>query len=171
LQFANLGKPVSALAKPTSVLLSGSWATYDDAYITPSNSTQTPLPTLSTTDAANTAYHIPHSNLTVFIDASWQDCSDTGRSTVGYMIFHKNGTLIEANSTMPTPIAMSTSKADWIATCSLHLWPLPTFACYSMTWHTSEENNGVNLHNAFQQSHPSAWLITKPQYRLPAMEN
>ena len=54
---------------------------------------------------------------TVFSDASWQDCPDTGRSTVGYMIFH-NGALIEANSTMPTPIAMSTSEAEYMAACS-----------------------------------------------------
>ena len=33
------------------------------------------------------------------------------------MIFH-NGALIEANSTMPTPIAMSTSKAEHMAACS-----------------------------------------------------
>ncbi|KAI2505662.1 Reverse transcriptase (RNA-dependent DNA polymerase) [Fragilaria crotonensis] len=62
-------------------------------------------------------HRIPHSDLTVFSDASWQDCPDTGRSTVGYMIFH-NGALIEANSTMPTPIAMSTSEAEYMAACS-----------------------------------------------------
>ena len=33
------------------------------------------------------------------------------------MIFH-NGALIEANSTMPTPIAMSTSEAEYMAACS-----------------------------------------------------
>jgi hypothetical protein len=33
------------------------------------------------------------------------------------MIFH-NGALIVANSTMPTPIAMSTSEAEYIAACS-----------------------------------------------------
>jgi hypothetical protein len=52
--------------------------------------------------------------LTVFSDASWQDWPDTGCSTVGYMIFH-NGALIEVNSTMPTPIAMSTFKAEYMA--------------------------------------------------------
>ncbi|KAI2502001.1 Mitochondrial protein [Fragilaria crotonensis] len=62
-------------------------------------------------------HSIPYSDLTVFSDASWQDCPDTGRSTVGYMIFH-NGALIEANSTMPTPIAMSTSEAEYMAACS-----------------------------------------------------
>jgi hypothetical protein len=29
-------------------------------------------------------HRIPHSNLTVFYNASWQDCPDTGRSTIGY---------------------------------------------------------------------------------------
>ena len=62
-------------------------------------------------------HRIPCSNLTVFSDTSWQDCPDTGRSTVGYMIFH-NGALIEANSTMPTHIAMSTSEAKYMAACS-----------------------------------------------------
>jgi hypothetical protein len=62
-------------------------------------------------------HRIPHSDLTVFSDASWQDCPDTGRSTVGYVIFH-NGALIEANSTMPTLIAMSTSEAKYMAACS-----------------------------------------------------
>jgi hypothetical protein len=62
-------------------------------------------------------HRVPHSNLTVFSDASWQDCPDTGCSTVGYMIFH-NGALIEANSTMATPIAMATSEAKYMAACS-----------------------------------------------------
>jgi hypothetical protein len=62
-------------------------------------------------------HRIPYTDLTVFSDASWQDCPDTGRSTVGYMIFY-NGALIEANSTMPTPIAMSTSEAEYMAACS-----------------------------------------------------
>ena len=60
---------------------------------------------------------IPYSDIIVFSDASWQDCPDTGRSTVGYLIFH-NGALIEANSTMPTPVAMSTSEAEYLAACS-----------------------------------------------------
>ena len=62
-------------------------------------------------------HQIPYSDLIIFSDASWQDCPDTGRSTVGYMIF-RNGALIEANSTMPTPIAMSTSEAEYMAACS-----------------------------------------------------
>ena len=52
---------------------------------------------------------IPHSILTVFSNTSWQDCPGTGRSTIGYMIFH-NSALIKANPTIPTPITLSTSK-------------------------------------------------------------
>ena len=62
-------------------------------------------------------HRIPYSDLIVFSDASWQDCPDTGRSTVGYMIF-RNGALIEANSTLPTPVPMSTSEAEYLAACS-----------------------------------------------------
>ena len=89
---------------------------------------------------------IPHSNLTVFSDASWQDCPDTGRSTVGYMIFH-NGALIEVNSTMPTPIAMSTSEAEYMAACSASM--AAAHICmllYGMTylgtkqWHESTQH-------------------------------
>ena len=67
-------------------------------------------------------HRIHYSDLTIFPDASWQDCPpDTGCSTVGYMIFHKNGgALIEqANSIMPTPIDMSTSaEAEYMAAYS-----------------------------------------------------
>ncbi|KAI2501282.1 hypothetical protein MHU86_13145 [Fragilaria crotonensis] len=59
---------------------------------------------------------VSHTRSHRFSDASWQDCPDTGRSTVGYMIFY-NGALIEANSTMPT-VAMSTSEAEYMAACS-----------------------------------------------------
>ncbi len=52
-------------------------------------------------------HRIPHSDLTVFSDASWQNCPVSGCSTVRYIIFH-NGALIKANFTMPMPIAMST---------------------------------------------------------------
>jgi hypothetical protein len=59
LQFANLQKPVSALAEQTFMLLSGSLATYNNAHTMPSNSTQKPIQFPSTTYAANTAYHTP----------------------------------------------------------------------------------------------------------------
>jgi hypothetical protein len=62
-------------------------------------------------------HRIPYADLTVFSDANWEDYPDTGHSTFGYMIFHK-GALIEANSTMPTPVAMSMSEAEYMAACS-----------------------------------------------------
>jgi hypothetical protein len=74
---------------------------------------------------------IPQSNLNVFPNASWQDCPDIGCSTIGYILFHK------ANSTMPTPIAMSTSEAKYMVTA--HICVL----FYNMTylgttqWHES----------------------------------
>ena len=62
-------------------------------------------------------HRIPHSDLTIFSNASWQDCPDTGRSSVGYIIF-QNGALIKANSTMHTLIAMSISEDEYMAACS-----------------------------------------------------
>jgi hypothetical protein len=60
---------------------------------------------------------IQPSDLIVFTDASWQDCPDTGRSTVGYLIFYQGG-VIDANSTVPTPVAMSSSEAEFMGACT-----------------------------------------------------
>lgn len=60
--------------------------------------------------------NIPYSDLAVITDGSWQDCPDTGRSTIGYQIFY-NGALIEANTTVPTPIAQSSSEAEYLGAC------------------------------------------------------
>ena len=49
-----------------------------------------------------------------FSDSSWHDCSDTGRSTTGYKIFYR-GTIVDSNSSMPTPISMSTAEAEYMA--------------------------------------------------------
>ncbi len=43
---------------------------------------------------------ITHSDLTVFFDASWDDCPDTGRSTVGYKFFT---TVLSSKPTLPCP--------------------------------------------------------------------
>ena len=53
-----------------------------------------------------------------FSDSSWQDCPDTGKSTGGYKIFCQGG-LIEANSTMPVPIALSSAEAEYMSCCNL----------------------------------------------------
>jgi len=57
------------------------------------------------------------SELIAFSDASWQDCPDTGRSTIGYMIFYQGG-LVEATSTVPVPVAMSTCEAEYLGACN-----------------------------------------------------
>lgn len=59
---------------------------------------------------------IANSDLVVFTDASWADCPDTMRSTVGYMIFYK-GSLIEANVNVPTPVAQSSCEAEYLGAC------------------------------------------------------
>ena len=58
-----------------------------------------------------------HSDIVVFTDASWQDCPDTGRSTTGYLIFCRGG-VVEANSQLPAPIAMSSAEAEYMSACS-----------------------------------------------------
>ena len=55
--------------------------------------------------------------LTEFSDASWQDCHDTGRSTIGNKIFYQGG-LIEWCSAVPIPIAMSTDEDEYMSACS-----------------------------------------------------
>ena len=60
---------------------------------------------------------VPKSDLVIFTDASWQDCPDTARSTIGYEVFY-NGALIEANSSLPTPVAMSSAESEYLAACN-----------------------------------------------------
>jgi hypothetical protein len=57
------------------------------------------------------------SDIVVFTDASWQDCPDTGRSTTGYLIFYRGG-VVEANSMLQVPIAMSSCESEVMASCS-----------------------------------------------------
>ena len=57
-----------------------------------------------------------------------QDDPDTGRSTVGYVIFCQSG-VIDANSTVPVPIAMSTSAID--PHVEVTLFRLPPFLTQS----------------------------------------
>jgi hypothetical protein len=113
LQFSNLQKPASALAKPTALIWLIGYLQQCPYYAIEFYPDATSNPVYDVC----CQHRIPHSDLTVYSDASWQDCPDTGRSTVRYMIFH-NGALIKANSTMPTPITMSTSKAEYMAACS-----------------------------------------------------
>ena len=82
----------------------------------------------------------PHTTLRpeVFSNASWQDCPDAGRSTVGYMIFHNDA--LKANSTVPTLIAMSTSGAKYMATCSASMATVHThMVLNNMTYLRTEQ--------------------------------
>jgi hypothetical protein len=63
------------------------------------------------------AQGIQPSDLFIFTDASWQDCPDTGCLTVSYLIFYQGG-IIDANSTIPTPVAMSSSEAEFVGACT-----------------------------------------------------
>ena len=71
-------------------------------------------PTESPSNTILEKYNIKPSQIVVFSDASFQDCPDDGKSTTGYMIFTAGG-LIEANSSVPTPVAMSTCESEYMA--------------------------------------------------------
>jgi hypothetical protein len=58
------------------------------------------------------------SDILGFSDSSWQDCPDTGRSTSGYKSFVQGG-LVDANSTMPVPVALSSAEAEYMGACNL----------------------------------------------------
>ena len=64
-----------------------------------------------------TELNIPASEIIVFTDASWQDCPDTGRSTSGFFIFYRGGVL-EANSGLSIPVAMSSCEAEVMSAAS-----------------------------------------------------
>jgi hypothetical protein len=53
-----------------------------------------------------------------FSDTSWQDCPDTGRSTCGFKVFVQGG-LIDAQSTLPVPVALSSAEAEYMGACNL----------------------------------------------------
>ena len=53
-----------------------------------------------------------------FSDSSWQDCPDSGRSTCGFKVFVQGG-LIDAQSTMPIPVALSSAEAEYMGACNL----------------------------------------------------
>jgi hypothetical protein len=60
---------------------------------------------------------IETNEIMAFSDASWQDCPDTGRSTVGYLVFYQGG-IVAANSHVPIPVAMSSAEAEYMAACA-----------------------------------------------------
>ncbi len=62
-------------------------------------------------------HEIETNDIMAFSDASWQDCPDTGRSTIGYITVYQGG-VIAANSTVPTPVAMSSAEAEYMGACA-----------------------------------------------------
>ena len=56
---------------------------------------------------------IEPSELLAFSDSSFQDCPDTGRSTTAFKIFYR-GSLCDANSSTPVPVAMSSAEAEYM---------------------------------------------------------
>ena len=63
------------------------------------------------------AHKIETRDITAFSDASWQDCPDTGRSTIGYITIYQGG-IIAANSSVAIPVAMSSAEAEYMAACA-----------------------------------------------------
>ena len=51
-----------------------------------------------------------------FLDSSWQDCPDTGRSTGSFDIFYQGG-VVQSSSFVPDPVAMSSAEAEFNAAC------------------------------------------------------
>ena len=76
-----------------------------------------PTPSKSPVHELLQSHEIKTNDITVFCDASWQDCPDTGRSTIGYLVFYQGG-VVAANSMVPTPVAMSSAEAEYMAACA-----------------------------------------------------
>ena len=52
-----------------------------------------------------------------FSDSSWQDCTDTGRSTEAYIIFYQGGP-IDHGTHVPGPVAQSSAESEYNAACT-----------------------------------------------------
>jgi hypothetical protein len=53
-----------------------------------------------------------------FSDTLWQDCPDMERSTCGFKVSVQGG-LIDAQSTLPVPVALSSAEAEYMGGCNL----------------------------------------------------
>ena len=53
----------------------------------------------------------------VFSHSSWQDCPDTGRIKVAYIIFYQGGP-IDHGTHVPGPVAQSSAESEYNATCT-----------------------------------------------------
>ena len=63
-------------------------------------------------------HNIESTEILGFSDTSWQDCPDTGKSTCGFKVFVQGG-IIDAQSTMPVPVALSSPEAEYMGACNL----------------------------------------------------
>ena len=52
-----------------------------------------------------------------FYDYSWQDCSDTGRSTGSYIIFYQ-GEKIEHGTNFSGPVDQSSAESEYNTACT-----------------------------------------------------
>ena len=69
------------------------------------------------TDILRQANNNTKNHLMAFSDSSWQDCTDTGRSTGAYIIFYLSGT-IEHDTHVPGPVAQSSAESEYNAPCT-----------------------------------------------------
>ena len=56
-------------------------------------------------------------HLMAFSDYSWQDFTDTGRSTGAYIIFYQGGP-IDHSTHVPGPVAQSSAESEYNAACT-----------------------------------------------------
>ena len=52
-----------------------------------------------------------------FSDSSWQDCTDTGRSTGAYIILYQGGP-IDHGTHVPVPVAQSSAESEYNIACT-----------------------------------------------------
>ena len=99
--------------------------------------------------------NITPTNILAFSDSSWQDCPDTGRSTCGYKIFVQGG-LVDANSTMPIPVALSSAEAEYMGACNAG-----AMLCHLRDLRYDFENLGSSSFdiNAIDKDTPSIILV------------
>ena len=71
-----------------------------------------PLSDVSKQDNINT-----ENQLTYFSDSRWQDCPETDRSRVEYIIFYQGGK-IEYGINVPWPVSKSSAETDYNRTCT-----------------------------------------------------
>ena len=55
-----------------------------------------------------------------FSDSSWKDCTDTGRSTVAYIIYYQGGP-IDHGTHVPGPVAQSSAESEYNAACTAEM--------------------------------------------------